>query len=483
MLQHLGLTDRACLLFPSLQSAQQCVEYATSSKREDGIDNHPVAPEQLSIHAFIARDPFLAVLFPADQYNVVSGFWKIVGAGITSRFAEANLSHLSELREVSLQAAEENRAQFTTPAHETLRMRILSLVQRAPLNRSLSSAVTTSDIFLYQSGMASIYKPHSYMLDFYGGESVLFGMAFIDTLPTLEQFGSGNKHFGSASDDDLAELEIYLRESRANGRKVQAIWVEFPGNPLLTSPDLATLRRLATEYDVVLVIDDTIGSWANIDILAMADIAVTSITKSFNGYADAIGGATILNPLSPKYKELKSLFDAHYVPEMSMDDAETFEKNSRDYLSRSAKLNENALAVVQFLQSRAQHPDSAVKQVYYPLTNPSSDNYRNFMRPESSEFTPGYGCVFSVELEDLDTAKTFYDNLNVHKSVHLGAPFTLAFTYTLCAYQKKLEWAAQFGLKPTQIRISVGLEDTDTLVEDFRIAVAAADRKKKDDSK
>lgn len=331
--------------------------------------------------------------------------------------------------------------------------------------------------------MASIYKPHSYMLDFYGGESVLFGMAFIDTLPTLEQFGSGNKHFGSASDDDLAELEIYLRESRANGRKVQAIWVEFPGNPLLTSPDLATLRRLATEYDVVLVIDDTIGSWANIDILAMADIAVTSITKSFNGYADAIGGATILNPLSPKYKELKSLFDAHYVPEMSMDDAETFEKNSRDYLSRSAKLNENALAVVQFLQSRAQHPDSAVKQVYYPLTNPSSDNYRNFMRPESSEFTPGYGCVFSVELEDLDTAKTFYDNLNVHKSVHLGAPFTLAFTYTLCAYQKKLEWAAQFGLKPTQIRISVGLEDTDTLVEDFRIAVAAADRKKKDDSK
>jgi cystathionine gamma-synthase len=483
VLHYLGVTDRACLLFPSLQSAQQCAEYATSSKRDNGIDKHPVAAEKLTIRAFIAKEPFVAAIFPAEQYHVVSGFWSTVGVGITSRFAEANLSHLDKLREVSLQEAEISRANFNTLAHETLRERIMSLLQRAPLHRDLPLALTTSDIFLYQSGMASIYKPHSYMLRFYHGASVLFGMAFMDTLPTLEQFGPGNKFFGSASDDDLVELEIYLRDNRANGRKVQAIWLEFPANPLLTSPDIAQLRKLATEYDVVLAIDDTIGSWANIDILAMADIAVTSITKSFNGYADAIGGATILNPASPKYKELKSLFDAHYVPEMYMDDAVTFETNSRDYLARSAKLNTNASAVVQFLHSRAQDPDSAVSQVHYPSINPSNDHYRSFMRPGSSEFTPGYGCVFSVELEDLDVARAFYDNLNVHKSVHLGAPFTLAFAYTLCAYHKRLEWAAQFGLKPTQIRISVGLEDTHTLVEDFRVAVAAADRAKKEASK
>lgn len=331
--------------------------------------------------------------------------------------------------------------------------------------------------------MASIYKPHSYMLDFYQGASVLFGMAFMDTLPTLEQFGPGNKFFGSASAEELIELEIYLRDSQANGRAVQAIWLEFPANPLLTSPDLTQLRRLATKYDIVLAIDDTIGSWANIDILAMADIAVTSITKSFNGYADAIGGAVILNPASPKYEELKSIFNIHYVPEMYVDDARTFEGNSRDYFARSTKLNDNASAVVQFLQSRAQDPDSAVKQVYYPSINTSGDNYRRFMRPLSSEFTPGYGCVFSVEMEDLNGAKAFYDNLNVHKSVHLGAPLTLAFAYTMCAYYKRLDWVAQFGLKPTQIRISVGLEDTRTLVEDFRIAVAAADWAKKEASK
>lgn len=484
MLQYLNVADSSCLLFPSLQSAQQCAEYATSSKRDNGVNKHPVAAEKLTIRAFIAKEPFLVVIFPMEQYHVVSGFWSTVGVGITSRFAEANLSHLDKLREVSLREAEVSRASFNTLAHETLRQRILSLLQRAPLHRDWPLPLTTSDIFLYQSGMASIYKPHSYMLDFYHGPSVLFGMAFMDTLPTLEQFGPGNKFFGSASGDDLVELEIYLRDNRANGgRKVQAIWLEFPANPLLTCPDIAQLRQLATEYDIVLAIDDTIGGWANIDVLELADIAVTSITKSFNGYGDAIGGAAILNPASPKYKELKSLFDTNYVPEMYMDDAWTFEKNSRDYLTRSAKLNTNASAVVQFLHSRAQHPDSAVSQVYYPSINPSSDSYRRFMRPGSKEFTPGYGCVFSVELEDLDVTKAFYDNLNVHKSVHLGAPFTLAFAYTLCAYQKRLAWAAQFGLKPTQIRISVGLEDTQTLVEVFQVAVAAADRAKREASK
>ncbi|KAK8928047.1 putative cystathionine gamma-synthase [Metarhizium anisopliae] len=479
VLRGIGATGRACLLFPSLQSAQQCAEYATSDKRkDDGIGKRPLRADELMIRAFVARDPFLAVIFPSELYRVVAGFWSTVGVGVSSRFAEANLAHLGELRQVSLQEAEAARGHFDSLAHDTIRTRILSLIKRAPLHPHLPSSVAARDIYLYQSGMASIYKPHSYMMDYYQGTSVLFGMAFMDTLVTLEQFGTGSKFFGLGSDENIFELEAYLRESQVLGRKVQAIWVEFPANPLLVCPDIARLRKLATEYDVVLGIDDTIGSWANIDVLAMADILVTSTTKSFNGYADAIGGTAILNPASHKYTELKSLFDASYVPEVYIDDAQAIEKNSRDYLARSARLNSNGSAVAEYLASRAQDPRSAVSRVHYPSVNASGDNYRRFMRPKTPDFTPGYGCVLSVELQDLSTARAFYDNLNVHKSVHLGAPFTLAFAYTMCAYQKKLEWAAQFCLKPTQIRISVGLEDTQTLVEDFRIAVEAADQAK-----
>ncbi|PTD06278.1 hypothetical protein FCULG_00011826 [Fusarium culmorum] len=186
----------------------------------------------------------------------------------------------------------------------------------------------------------------------------------------------------------------------------------------------------------------------------MANILVTSITKSFNRYANAIGGTAILNLASPKYTELKPLFDAQYVPEVHTDDAETIKRNSRNYLARSAKLNSNASAVVEYLHSWAQDLNSSVSQVYYPSVNPSTDNYRRFMHPKTSDFAPRYGYVFSIELNDLETARVFYNNLNVHKS------------------------ATQFGLKLMQIQISVGLEDIGTLVEDFQVAVEAADKAK-----
>jgi cystathionine gamma-synthase len=100
------------------------------------------------------------------------------------------------------------------------------------------------------------------------------------------------------------------------------------------------------------------------------------------------------------------------------------------------------------------------------------------MRPATVDFTPGYGCLFSIEFEDQPTTIAFYDHLNVHKGPHLGAPFTLAFAYTTCGYANKLDWAAEYGLKPTQIRVSAGLEDIRTLLEEFRIAIEAADKVK-----
>jgi cystathionine gamma-synthase len=326
--------------------------------------------------------------------------------------------------------------------------------------------------------MASIYRVHTYLLNLHQGTTVLFGMAFMNTITAFQEFGPNFKFFGMGTDDELRDLEIFLHEERKHGRKVQAIWAEFPTNPILVAPNITRLRTLARDYDTVLAVDDTIGSFANIDIISMTDVLVTSLTKSFNGYADVIAGSVVLNPASPKYEELKDLFDKHYVPELYVADAEAIEQNSRDYLGRTVKLNHNASSLVQYLQSCADDPKSAIRRVYYPSINPSGEHYKQFMRPASLDFTAGYGCLFSIELEDLPTTIAFYDTLNVHKGPHLGAPFTLAFAYTMCVYATKLDWAASYGLKPTQIRISAGLENTSTLFEEFRIAVEAANKVK-----
>lgn len=429
----------------------------------------------------MAKDVIYAVVFPLVSKSVVYTFWSTPGAGVSSRFAEINLQHLHDLREIPISAAkskDSNRVAFNSPVHQTIRERIVFYLERASRKPHQGPKPSADDVYLYQTGMASIYKPHTYMLDLFNGTTVLFGMAFMNTLDTFEDFGPGFKFYGHGSEDDLDQLEAFLEESRVNGHKVQAIWAEFPANPILVTPDITRLRALATKYDVVLGIDDTIGSWANIDIIGLVDILITSVTKSFNGYADLIGGSAVLNPASPKYHQLKPLFDRHYVPEFYVADAETLEKNSRDYLTRTTQLNKNALTIVEFLHSCAQDPESAVRKVHYPSVNPSGKYYKSVMRPATADFSPGYGCLFSVELDDMSTTQAFYENLNVHKSVHLGAPFTLAFAYTMCTYKKNLSWAEDNGLLPTQIRISAGLEDTETLLQDFKIAVDAANRQK-----
>lgn len=314
------------------------------------------------------------------------------------------------------------------------------------------------------------------MLNHFDGTTVLFGMAFVNTVILFEEFGLNYKIFGRVDDNDMDELEKYLDLEHRRGGRVQTIWAEFPSNPLLTTPNLDRLRQLADTYDIVLAIDDTLGSWSNIDVTSKTDILVTSLTKSFNGYADVIAGSAILNPASKKYPVLKSLFNESYIPELYVGDAEAVERNSRDYLSRTTTLNYNASQLVQYLSTCASDPSSAVHRVYYPSLNPSGKYYEKVLRLDNPGFTPGYGCVFSVELVDVESAIAFFNALNVHKGPHLGAPFTLAIPYTVVVYGSKLEWAAKYNLSPALIRISAGLEDIDSLLADFKIAVEAANQ-------
>ena len=106
----------------------------------------------------------------------------------------------------------------------------------------------------------------------------------------LETYGPGCTFFPFGTDDELDQLESYLEAEAQGSRKVQAVWCECPSNPLLRTADLDRVRRLANQYGFVVVVDETIGSFANVDLLGVADIVVTSLTKSFRGYLDVMGG-------------------------------------------------------------------------------------------------------------------------------------------------------------------------------------------------
>lgn len=102
----------------------------------------------------------------------------------------------------------------------------------------------------------------------------------------LEKFGPGVLFYGHGSSSDLDEIETRCRK----GEKYLALFCEFPGNPLLKTPDLRKIRQLANRYDFAVVVDETIGNFLNVNVLPAADIVVSSLTKVFSGDSNVMGG-------------------------------------------------------------------------------------------------------------------------------------------------------------------------------------------------
>lgn len=98
---------------------------------------------------------------------------------------------------------------------------------------------------------------------------------------------------GHGLDTDIDNLEEILEQEYSYSPStppVLALFTEFPSNPLLRSPNLPRLRSLADKYDFLIVVDETIGNFVNVEVVPYADIVVSSLSKVFSGDANVMGG-------------------------------------------------------------------------------------------------------------------------------------------------------------------------------------------------
>jgi cystathionine gamma-synthase len=109
---------------------------------------------------------------------------------------------------------------------------------------------------------------------------------YIDTLKTLEKFGPGCIFYGFGNQQELDDLESRL----VAGEQILSLVCEFPGNPLLVSPDMQRIRRLADRFGFFVVVDESIGNFLNVNVLPYADVIVSSLTKLFSGDSNVMGG-------------------------------------------------------------------------------------------------------------------------------------------------------------------------------------------------
>jgi cystathionine gamma-synthase len=170
----------------------------------------------------------------------------------------------------------------------------------------------------------------------------VFGFPYLDTLKLMQrtEFNPAGVHFfGKGDEADLSSFESLL----ASKQRIAAVFTEFPSNPLLRSHDLKRLAKLARQHDFLIIVDDTISSFANIDLLPYADIVVSSLTKIFSGRGDVMGGSMVISPQGRSAGLLRAALPSMHIPDLFYLDAITLERNSRDFVARTFRINNTAL--------------------------------------------------------------------------------------------------------------------------------------------
>lgn len=270
---------------------------------------------------------------------------------------------------------------------------------------------------------------------------------------------------------------------------------EFPSNPLLRSPNLQRLRALADKYEFLIVVDETIGNFVNVEVMPYADIVVSSLTKVFSGDANVMGGRSVgcdhgyvpvhdltfgdicslvLNPQGRYYDVLKAQLSSTYEDAYYGEDALYMERNSRDFVRRIKAIDQNTEAVCDLLRSRSQ-AGGAIKNVFYPKWTFRENYERCRKRGPDGAPTGGFGGLLSLTFRSGSASRAFFDSLPINKGPSLGTNFSIACPYTVIAHYTEMQWAAEYGVEEGLVRVSVGMEDREDLLGRFRTAIEAAE--------
>lgn len=423
-LNRFGNRGEVAFAFPSEAVAIRCREF---------VSRH--AGEDVRIHSFGDAGVFATIASEASA-ETMKAFWQHTGEIVSSRRARAAIQG----------AIEDARA---SDAEREIRERIAEWTGAA-----------VGDVLLYPSGMAALAEAQRMMHALRPEtKSVQLGFPYVDLLKIQQKVGEG-VHFSPEVDSESLSKVIELLDAEA----VCGLFTEFPGNPLLRCPDVEVLGEAMRRNGGVFVIDETIGSFANVDCLPACDAIMTSLTKYVSGVGDVIAGSLVLNAESSQYEGMRGYLARRHEPLLWGDDAVVLAENARDFPKRMKQMNRNAERLADHLKS---HP--LVESVLYPKFAHAAA-YERLMKPSG-----GYGGLLSVVTKDgARTAPRFYDALRVSKGPSLGTNYTLACPFTLLAHYKELDWAESLGVSRWLVRVSVGLEPPEELIARFDEALAAA---------
>lgn len=257
---------------------------------------------------------------------------------------------------------------------------------------------------------------------------------------------------------DETKLDEWRQAIRPN---TQALYLETPSNPLLSITDIAEVVAIAKEHKLQTIIDNTFMTPLFQHPLEMGvDVVIHSATKFINGHSDVVAGLVITNDeqwakqLTLQQKVLGSI--------LSVEDCWLIMRGMK---TMGLRMEQSAKSAEKISWLLAEHP--AVKKVHYPGL-PSHPGYEVHRKQASSG-----GAVLSFELENQAAVFVFAEALTIPiAAVSLGGVESiLSYPVTMshaCVPQEERE---KQGVTEGLLRLSVGIEDTEDLLEDLKQAL------------
>lgn len=371
-------------------------------------------------------------------------------------------------------------SRLTNPTNDVFEARI------AAIEGGNSGISTASGLAAISYAILNITEPGDNIVsadNLYGGTYQLFNYTFKDLAREVKFVNSQDvEAFEDAIDD-----------------KTKAIYLESIGNPKLDVPDFEAISKIAHSHDIPLIVDNTVGVGLVRPLEHGADVIAASATKYVGGHGTAVGGYIVdsgkfnwgngkfnnFTEADPSYHGLVFWDSFGNVPELG-NIAFTVRIRARLLRDLGAALSpvhgfiflqglesleirvkqhsENALKIAKFLES---HPK--VKWVNYPGLE-SHPSYKNNKKYLKEHFAGLLG--FGVDGGE-DAGRKVIENLELFSHLaNIGDAKSLAIHPASTTHQQLTpEEQAATGVTPDFIRLSIGLEDADDLIDDLKQAL------------
>jgi cystathionine beta-lyase/cystathionine gamma-synthase len=321
------------------------------------------------------------------------------------------------------------------------------------LEKLLASIESGKQAFAFSSGMAAIntvcdlFGENYHVIcsdDVYGGTRRLFDKVKTNIDVTYVDFDT------NVNWDDIVN------------DRTKFVWAETPSNPLMKIIDIKNTAEIVHGFKLPVICDNTFASPYNQRPLELgADLVVSSSTKYLGGHSDIVGGSIVIKDQDLYGEKIAYLQNAvGAIP--SPFDCYLLTRSIKTLSVRMQKHNENGEKVASFLES---HPK--ITKIHYPGTD---QKYKSIASKQMS----GFGGMMSIVLDtNLEGVNTFLSNLKIFTLAEsLGGVESLIehpAIMTHASIDKKIR--DSLGISDSLLRLSVGIEDVEDIIEDLKQAL------------